>query len=69
MCFSSDEEVNKAIELSGVKIGGWYIVIEKSKGKKEREIPKVENLSEECWTIFIWNLPYEITEDEIGDRF
>jgi nucleolin len=46
-----------------------YIVIEKSKGKREREVPKVENLSEECKTIFIKNLPYEITEDEIGDRF
>ena len=61
------------MELNGTYIGQRYLKVEFSKGEKEEEKSTRKADSQEtpdgCKTIFIKNLPYDITEQELGDKF
>ncbi|KRX10441.1 hypothetical protein PPERSA_08743 [Pseudocohnilembus persalinus] len=68
--FSTQEEADNGLKLNKSKIGSRYIDISKAKGEKanEKQIDK-KDIPEDCTTIFVKNLPYNITEDEVGDFF
>lgn len=64
--------MEKIFAYNKQKIGSRYIDIAESKGRKPQPAKVVEKdrpVPEDCTTIFVGNLPFEITEDEVGDRF
>jgi nucleolin len=68
----------KALELNGKTMGTRYINVALSKGENTQksifinlEARNADNtdIPHGCTTVFIRNLPYDITEDEIGGKF
>jgi len=59
--------------LNGHYLGQRYLKVEFSKGEKKEEINSrkadFHDVPDGCKTIFIKNLPYDITEQELGDKF
>ena len=60
--------------MTGKNLGARYIELKPAEGRQSiatqddnRKI--AESMPEDCKTIFVKNLPYELKEDEIGDRF
>jgi len=66
--FKDEESLNKALKMTGNKIGGRYLVIQPSKGKNRVNV-YWKKPPEGCKTIFVKGLPYDITESEVGDLF
>ncbi|NWR86964.1 NUCL protein, partial [Furnarius figulus] len=64
--FSSAEDVEKALQMNGKKLMGLEIKLEKAKSKEAMKENKKERDSR---TLFLKNLPYRITEDEIKEVF
>ena len=46
-----------------------FVIIAPAKGKKAKKIIPPKNPPSDCRTIFVGNLPYDITEDQVGDKF
>ena len=60
--------------MNGTYMGARYLKIELSKGennddKKNSRKADTMEVPEGCKNIFIKNLPYDLTEQELGDKF
>ncbi|NXL50517.1 NUCL protein, partial [Podilymbus podiceps] len=64
--FSSAEDLDKALQLNGKKLMGLEIKLEKAKSKETMKESKKER---DARTLFVKNLPYRLTEDEMRDVF
>ncbi|NXX38537.1 NUCL protein, partial [Tricholaema leucomelas] len=64
--FSSAEDLDKALQLNGKKLMGLEIKLEKAKSKETMKENKKER---DARTLFVKNLPYRITEDEMREVF
>ncbi|XP_009466710.1 PREDICTED: nucleolin [Nipponia nippon] len=64
--FSSAEDLDKALQLNGKKLMGLEIKLEKA---KSRETMKENKKERDARTLFVKNLPYRLTEDEMRDVF
>ncbi|XP_010171066.2 nucleolin, partial [Antrostomus carolinensis] len=64
--FSSAEDLDKALQLNGKKLMGMEIKLEKAKSKETIKENKKER---DARTLFVKNLPYRLTEDEMREVF
>ncbi|XP_063264305.1 nucleolin [Prinia subflava] len=64
--FSSAEDLDKALQMNGKKLMGLEIKLEKAKSKETMKENKKER---DARTLFLKNLPYRISEDEIREVF
>ncbi|NXT67227.1 NUCL protein, partial [Chaetops frenatus] len=64
--FSSAEDLDKALQMNGKKLMGLEIKLEKAKSKETMKENKKER---DARTLFLKNLPYRLTEDEIREVF
>uniref|UniRef100_A0A8C0EGM8 Nucleolin n=1 Tax=Bubo bubo TaxID=30461 RepID=A0A8C0EGM8_BUBBB len=64
--FSSAEDLDKALQLNGKKLMGFEIKLEKAKSKETMKENKKER---DARTLFVKNLPYRLTEDEMREVF
>ncbi|NXS88895.1 NUCL protein, partial [Erpornis zantholeuca] len=64
--FSSAEDLDKALQMNGKKLMGLEIKLEKAKSKETMKENKKER---DARTLFLKNLPYRVTEDEIREVF
>ncbi|NXL31455.1 NUCL protein, partial [Glaucidium brasilianum] len=64
--FSSAEDLDKALLLNGKKLMGFEIKLEKAKSK---EVMKENKKERDARTLFVKNLPYRLTEDEMREVF
>ncbi|OWK58018.1 Nucleolin [Lonchura striata] len=64
--FSSAEELDKALQMNGKKLMGVEVKLEKAKSKETIKENKKER---DARTLFLKNLPYRITEDDIREVF
>ncbi|NXP76902.1 NUCL protein, partial [Ramphastos sulfuratus] len=64
--FPSAEDLDKALQLNGKKLMGLEIKLEKAKSKEALKENKKER---DARTLFVKNLPYRITEDEMREVF
>ena len=65
----------KGLELSGKRLGPRYLDIKPAAGLNNKIATPTDTLKiadlmpETCKTLFVKNLPYDMKEDDIGDRF
>ncbi|NXF82575.1 NUCL protein, partial [Sclerurus mexicanus] len=64
--FSSAEDLEKALQMNGKRLMGLEIKLEKAKSKETMKENKKER---DARTLFLKNLPYRLTEDEIKEVF
>ncbi|XP_041261888.1 nucleolin [Onychostruthus taczanowskii] len=64
--FSSAEDLDKALQMNGKKLMGLEVKLEKAKTKEAMKEDKKER---DARTLFLKNLPYRITEDDIREVF
>nr|XP_055073926.1 nucleolin isoform X9 [Misgurnus anguillicaudatus] len=64
--FSSEEELQKALELNGKKLMGQPLKLDRARSKESSQDAKKER---DARTLFIKNLPYSITQDELREVF
>ena len=70
--FKKAEHATKALELNGEYLQDRYLIIDRpqvprSLSNPEQHVPSAKPVG--CRTIFIKNLPYEMTEEEISEQF
>lgn len=58
-----------ALELNGSYLGSRYLSISLAKGESKARRADNEEVPDSCRTVFISNLPYDIKEEEVGDKF
>ncbi|ONK72864.1 uncharacterized protein A4U43_C04F24200 [Asparagus officinalis] len=71
--FETEEAAASSLSLDGTKMGNRFVKIERCRGDSQRK-RKSEFLSEPekvegCFSAYIGNLPYDVTEDDIMDFF
>ncbi|XP_009863462.1 PREDICTED: nucleolin, partial [Apaloderma vittatum] len=64
--FSSAEDMDKALQMNGKKLMGLEVKLEKAKSKETMKENKKER---DARTLFVKNLPYRLTEDEMREVF
>ncbi|NXI43591.1 NUCL protein, partial [Galbula dea] len=64
--FSTAEDLDKALQLNGKKLMGSEVKLEKAKSK---ETIKENQKERNARTLFVKNLPYRLTEDELREVF
>ncbi|NWS24067.1 NUCL protein, partial [Polioptila caerulea] len=64
--FPSAEDLDKALQMNGKKLMGLEIKLEKAKSKETMKEDKKER---DARTLFLKNLPYRLTEEEIREVF
>ncbi|XP_009881647.1 PREDICTED: nucleolin [Charadrius vociferus] len=64
--FSSAEDLDKALQLNGKKLMGLEVKLEKARSKETMKENKKER---DARTLFVKNLPYRLTEEEMKDVF
>ncbi|NXN98229.1 NUCL protein, partial [Rhinopomastus cyanomelas] len=64
--FSSAEDLDKALQLNGKKLMGLEVKLEKAKSKETMKENKKERNAR---TLFVKNLPYRVTEDDMKELF
>ncbi|KAM4548198.1 nucleolin [Odontesthes bonariensis] len=64
--FASEEDMNKAMELSGKKVLGQEIKLDKARSKENSQEGKKER---EARTLFVKNLPFSATVDDLKELF
>ncbi|NXY23837.1 NUCL protein, partial [Atrichornis clamosus] len=64
--FSSAEDLDKALQMNGKKLMGLEVKLEKAKSKDSMKENKKER---DARTLFLKNLPYRLTEDELREVF
>ncbi|NWU70915.1 NUCL protein, partial [Pterocles burchelli] len=64
--FSSAEDLDKALQMNGKKLMGLEVKLEKAKSKETMKENKKER---DARTLFVKNLPYRLTEDEMREVF
>lgn len=67
--FDRKNDYENGLSKHKQQIGGRYIDISPSKGKDSKKVVLSKDPPEDCRTIYIGNLPYDVTEDQVGDRF
>lgn len=69
--FASEASFKKALDLSGKHLGKRYLTIQEANTPKGGSRPRVNNdpPPKDCNTLFVHNLPYNATEDEIAKVF
>lgn len=71
--YKSKEEAEKALELDHHEIGTRYLTVQMAKMDSEllqtQEKINPDDVPADCMTAFVKNLPYDITEQEVGDKF
>ena len=60
--FESAKDLEKALELTGLKVFGNEIKLEKPKGKDNKK-------DRDARTLLAKNLPYKVTQDELKEVF
>jgi len=55
--------------MTGKEIGKRYVLIQPSKGKGGKKTVIWTKPPEGCKTVFVKNLPYNMTEEQLGDLF
>ena len=71
--FTTAESANKSLELDNYTLGKRYLRVSLAK-KSSNELNKSEKINPndvpvDCLTAFIRNLPYDVSEKEVGDKF
>lgn len=78
VAFSSQDSYDKALKLSGQRLGPRYLDVKPAAGKQtggpapqsqEDTLKVADSMPDTCKTLFVKNLPYSLGEDDIGDRF
>ncbi|XP_056304560.1 nucleolin isoform X2 [Danio aesculapii] len=64
--FASEEELQKALELNGKKLLGQPVKLDKARSKENSQENKKER---DARTLFVKNLPYSITQDDLREIF
>ncbi|NXT30231.1 NUCL protein, partial [Syrrhaptes paradoxus] len=64
--FPSAEDLDKALQMNGKKLMGLEVKLEKAKSK---EMMKENKKERDARTLFVKNLPYRLTEDEMREVF
>uniref|UniRef100_A0A8C1MR09 Nucleolin n=2 Tax=Cyprinus carpio TaxID=7962 RepID=A0A8C1MR09_CYPCA len=64
--FASEEEMQKALGLNGKKLMGQPVKLDKAKSKEDSQDSKKER---DARTLFVKNLPYSITQEELQEVF
>ncbi|NWW76765.1 NUCL protein, partial [Climacteris rufus] len=64
--FSSAEDLDKALQMNGKKLMGMEVKLEKAKSKETMKENKKER---DARTLFLKNLPYRVTEEDIREVF
>ena len=59
--FENVDDFKKALEMTGVILGGRWIDISVSRGKQVKQINT--DVPDDCRTVFVKGLPYSFTED------
>ena len=77
--YDSKKSALKALELNNYTIGNRYLTVEMAKMNKEELNDEIKTkkqnkinqskVSINCTTAFVKNLPYDISEKEVGDKF
>jgi RNA recognition motif-containing protein len=67
--FNRKNDFEEGLKLNKNKLGGRYIDIAPSKGKSAKQVVQKQDPPFDCKTVFVGNLPYDITEDQVGDKF
>ena len=77
--YESKKSALKALELNNYTIGKRYLIVEMAKMNKEELNDEIKTkkqnkinqskVSINCTTAFVKNLPYDISEKEVGDKF
>lgn len=67
--FTSKKDFENGLKKNKESLGGRYIDIAPSKGKNTKQVINKKDPPADCRTIFVGNLPYDVTEDQVGDRF
>lgn len=71
--YTSKASAKKALELNNHKIGARYITVNLAKQNSEElhQPSKVDtsDIPSSCLTAFVKNLPYDVTEKQVGDKF
>ncbi|XP_015228579.1 PREDICTED: nucleolin isoform X2 [Cyprinodon variegatus] len=63
---ASEEDLNKALELNGKKVMGQEVKLDKARSKETSQEGKKER---DARTLFVKNLPYSVTTDELREFF
>ncbi len=66
--FADEDSLNAALKMTGQKMGSRYLIIQPSKGKGKK-IVHWKKPPEGCRTVFVKGLPYDISEEKVGDLF
>ncbi|XP_059400119.1 nucleolin-like [Carassius carassius] len=64
--FASEEELQKALGLNGKKLMGLPVKLDKARSKEDSQENKKER---DARTLFVKNLPYSITQEELQEVF
>lgn len=64
--FSSEEDLEKALELNGKKVLGMEMKLDKAKSKENSQAQKSER---DAKTLFVKNLPFAATSDDLKEIF
>uniref|UniRef100_A0A8C2ANN3 Nucleolin n=1 Tax=Cyprinus carpio TaxID=7962 RepID=A0A8C2ANN3_CYPCA len=67
--FASEEEMQKALGLNGKKLMGQPVKLDKAKSKEDSQDSKKACRRQHARTLFVKNLPYSITQEELQEVF
>ena len=72
--FKDLKSYEEGLKLTGKNLGARYLELKPAAGRQpiatQDESRKIaDTMPEDCKTIYVKNLPYEMKEDDIGDRF
>ena len=67
--FNRKKDFEHGLTLDKTNLGGRYIDVSISKGKNNKQTVRSKDPPADCRTIFVGNLPFDITEDQVGDKF
>ncbi|GCB73941.1 hypothetical protein scyTo_0003024 [Scyliorhinus torazame] len=64
--FETEEQLEKALEFNGNKVLGLAVKLDKARSKESNADSKRER---DCRTLFVKNLPFKITQDDLKEVF
>eukprot|EP00744_Colponema_vietnamica_P021517 GILI01030762.1.p1 GENE.GILI01030762.1~~GILI01030762.1.p1 ORF type:complete len:291 (-),score=63.28 GILI01030762.1:43-915(-) len=68
--FSDESALKEALKLNGQRLGGRYLDIQASRDKDVKQTAVNKNaVPTGCRTVFVKQISYHATEDDIGDAF
>ena len=71
LLITDEAAYNRALSRDRQMIGSRYLDIKAAQGAQGGAPPKAsaDDMPADCKTLFVKNLPYDMQEDDIGDRF